>query len=647
MDEGFCVIEFEDGPHGPLSDYVHIMANPAYERNAGIPNVVGQRLREMVSEQAANDWAAHYRGVLVTGNPTRFERELEETGRYLSLSSFRIEPPELRQVAVLFEDITQRRLAENKLRDLNRNLERRVAAALEEKRLLAELVQTTNAFVQASDLEGNWLAINASATAEFERVFGVVPEVGSNMFEVLADQPESQAQVRANWERAFDGEEFIKVETFGDAGRHRRSYEMRFNSLRNESGALIGAFQFVYDVTERLAEQERLHETEEALRQAQKMEAVGQLTGGLAHDFNNLLAGISGSLEMIQARLAEGRTSDVERYVKAAQGATRRAAALTHRLLAFARRQTLEPQALVINDLLPDMVELVRRTVGPSIKVESVASAGLWPVFVDQNQLENALLNLCLNARDAMHGGGSLTIETANKWIDAHTAEVRQLDEGQYVTICVSDTGTGIAKDLIDKVFDPFFTTKPTGEGTGLGLSMVYGFTRQSHGQVRIYSEVGQGTMVCMYLPRFAGEAGEAVQPPAVESVEAVSPGTTRVLVIDDEPLIRMLMVEALEDLGFDVAEAGDGPRGLAILEQADDFDLLVTDVGLPGGLNGRQVADRARELRPGLKVLFVTGYAENAALNHGHIGPGTRVLTKPFAVSDLVKRVRGLLDQV
>jgi signal transduction histidine kinase len=518
MDEGFCVIEFLDGPHGPLSDYVHVEANAAYAENAGIPNVVGQRLREMVSPEAADDWAARYREVLLTGESIRFERELEETGRYLSLSSFRIEPPELRQVAVLFQDMTGRRKAQIDLLELNHTLEQRV---------------------------------------------------------------------------------------------------------EEERARFIAA--------------------EEALRQAQKMEAVGQLTGGLAHDFNNLLAGITGSLEMIGTRLAQGRSSDVEKYLSAAQGATRRAAALTHRLLAFARRQTLNPRPLVVNTLLSDLVELVRRTVGPEIAVESVAAAGLWPTSVDANQLENALLNLCINARDAMPDGGRLTIETANKWIDASAAKQHGLEEGQYVTVCVSDTGVGIDKDTLEKVFEPFFTTKPLGEGTGLGLSMVYGFARQSHGHVRIYSEVGQGTMVCLYVPRHFGEV-EKEEARVLVDAPPLGSGDKSVLVIDDEPVIRMLVVDALEEMGFDCAEAGDGPEGLAILERAERIDLLITDVGLPGGLNGRQVADRARELRPDLKVLFITGYAENAALNHGHIGPGTRVLTKPFSVSELTSRIESLL---
>nr|WP_232793286.1 PAS domain-containing protein [Caulobacter hibisci] len=642
MDEGFCIIEFFDGPHGPLSDYVHIDANAAYARHAGIPDVVGQKLREMVGDEA-DAWVARYGQVLRTGQPIRFEQELVATGRYLSLSSFRIEPPERKQVAVLFQDITERRRAELALRELNETLEQRVAAALAERRTLADAMEGANAFIQVADRNFRWLAINSAAAGEFERVFGVAPHVGDSMLDLLDDQPENREQVRAVWSRALAGEEFVEVDAYGDPGRYRRYYEMRFGVLRDEAGAQTGAYQFVYDVTERLAEQERLREAEEALRQAQKMEAVGQLTGGLAHDFNNLLSGVSGSFEMIGTRLQQGRMADVDRYLAAGQGAARRAAALTHRLLAFSRRQTLSPRPVVINRLMAEFVDLVRRTVGPAIAVETVAAAGLWPALVDANQLENALLNLCINARDAMPDGGRITIETGNKWLDHRAAQERGMEAGQYVTVCVSDTGVGMDKSIQERVFDPFFTTKPIGEGTGLGLSMVYGFARQSHGHVRIYSEVGQGTMVCIYLPRHFGEE-EAAETDVVTFPSVQLGAGETVLVVDDEPTVRMLIVDALQELGYACIEAADGPTGLRLLQSDARIDLLITDVGLPGGLNGRQVADAARDLRPDLKVMFITGYAENAVLNHGHIQPGMEVLTKPFAVSDLAGRVDRML---
>ncbi|QNG45366.1 GAF domain-containing hybrid sensor histidine kinase/response regulator [Sphingobium yanoikuyae] len=383
---------------------------------------------------------------------------------------------------------------------------------------------------------------------------------------------------------------------------------------------------------------------EEALRQSQKMEAVGQLTGGLAHDFNNLLTGITGGLEMIQIRRAQGRHEDVDRYVHAAQGAARRAAALTHRLLAFSRRQTLAPKPTCVVDLVNGMVDLVMRTVGPAIEVEAVNGVGLWPVLVDPSQLENALLNLCINARDAMPDGGKITIETGNRWLDRRTAVERDMEPGQYVSLCVSDTGTGMSKETISKAFDPFFTTKPIGMGTGLGLSMIYGFTRQSGGQTRIYSELGRGSTICLYLPRHLGEAGTPATPEAEPALAPQAREGETVLVIDDEPTVRMLVVEILEGLGYAALEAIDGAAGLKILESNTRVDLLITDVGLPGGMNGRQVADAARVNRPDLKILFITGYAENAVLSHGHLDPGMHVLTKPFSMEAMKQRITDLL---
>ncbi|GGB29632.1 hybrid sensor histidine kinase/response regulator [Sphingomonas metalli] len=639
MDEGFCIIEFLDGPEGPLSDYVHVEANPAYTRNAGIPDVVGQRVRQMVPDEAG-DWVERYGAVLRTGKPIRFERELEKTGRYLSLSAFRIEPLSRRQVAVLFQDITARRRAEVELVQVNATLEARIAEAVAQRQVLADVVEGTDAFVLVIDRDGRLLAINGAATAEIARLCGVAPQVGDRLPELFAARPEITAIVTPMWQRALSGEAFVETLAIGD-----RHYEVRYNVLRDAMGVQVGAYQFVYDVTDRLEEQSRLAAAEEALRQAQKMEAVGQLTGGLAHDFNNLLAGVSGAFEMIGTRLSQGRGRDVEKYLAAGQGATRRAAALTHRLLAFSRRQTLSPRPLIVNRLMTDLVELVQRTVGPDIRVETIAAMGLWPTLVDANQLENAILNLCINARDAMPEGGQITLETANRWIDRRTAAARGLEPGQYVTICVSDTGTGIDAATLERVFDPFFTTKPQGEGTGLGLSMVYGFARQSNGHVRIYSEVGQGTMVCLYLPRHLGEADET-DDLTVAAVPLARVDGKAVLVVDDEPTVRMLVVDALEEMGHACAEAGDGPEGLRILDAAERIDLLITDVGLPGGMNGRQVAEAARERIPGLRILFITGYAENAVLNHGHIAPGMEVLTKPFAIEDLRMRVDRLLRE-
>ncbi|QXG42913.1 PAS domain-containing protein [Pseudomonas viridiflava] len=644
MDEGFCVIEFFDGPHGPLSDYIHIEANPAYEYHAGIPNVVGKKLREMVREEA-DDWVRFYGQVLATGEPIRFERELEATGRYLALTAFRIEPASRKQVAVLFQDITARKRAERALQHLNETLEARVVEAVAERNVLADVVNGTNAFIHVIDSNYRWIAINGSASREFERLFGVRPKVGDSMLEMLNDRPESQAGLHQRWARALSGEDFAISVNFSDSNDPSSHFEMRYSSLRNADGQPIGAYLFAYDVSERRREQERLTQAEEALRQSQKMEAVGQLTGGIAHDFNNLLTGITGSLELLKNRLSQGRFTEIDRYVAAAQDASKRAASLTHRLLAFSRRQTLDPKPVDINRLVVGMEELIRRTVGPHITVEVVTSVGLWSTFIDAPQLENALLNLCINARDAMPRGGRITIETANKWIDQRGSQSRDLSPGQYLSLCVSDTGTGMTPEVMNRAFDPFFTTKPLGQGTGLGLSMVYGFVRQSGGQVRIYSEPDQGTTMCLYLPRHYVGAPEEVE--TVEASESLRTQSLRtVMIVDDEPTIRMLVAEVLEDQGYIPIEAGEGASALKVLESDKRIDLLVTDVGLPGGMNGRQLADAARVIRPDLKVLFITGYAENAIIGNGHLDPGMWVLTKPFTMEALASRIYEMIER-
>jgi PAS domain S-box-containing protein len=415
------------------------------------------------------------------------------------------------------------------------------------------------------------------------------------------------------------------------------------DAIRDESGRLIGFAKITRDITEQKETQRALEEAREALFQAQKMEAIGQLTGGLAHDFNNLPTGILGSHQLMENRLAQGRFKELDRYLSVAQTSAKRAAALTHRLLAFSRRQTLDPKPTDVNRLVAGMDELVRRTVGPAIEVETVAAGGLWTTSIDANQLENALLNLCINARDAMPDGGRLTVETSNKWLDARAARERDVAPGQYVTLCVSDTGSGMPKDVIARAFDPFFTTKPLGEGTGLGLSMVYGFVRQSGGQAHIHSEIGQGTMVCLYLPRCHGKEEEPEPETELTELAHARNGET-VLVVDDEPAIRMLVTEVLGDLNYQAIEAEDGSSGLKVLETKRHIDLLVTDVGLPGGINGRQLADAALVFRPQLKVLFITGYAENAVVGNGQLRPGMHVLTKPFTIEELASRIKSIL---
>jgi nitrogen-specific signal transduction histidine kinase len=397
------------------------------------------------------------------------------------------------------------------------------------------------------------------------------------------------------------------------------------------------------DITEQRRQQDALDKAEDALRQAQKMEAVGQLTGGLAHDFNNLLTGISGALELLQIRVSQGRYKDVERYISTAQGAANRAAALTHRLLAFSRRQTLDPKATDVNRLVESMTDLIKNTLGPEIEMTMNSAPELWTTLVDPNQLENALLNLCINARDAMPDGGKLKIETANRTLDGVEAFSFEMRAGDYVCLSVADTGTGMSDEVVQRAFDPFYTTKPLGQGTGLGLSMIYGFAKQSGGQVRISSTLGSGTTIHLFLPRHS-EQEKTVDSSAVFSSAPRAGAGETVLIVDDEPSVRMLITEVLAELGYTAIEAADGASALQVLRSDTRIDLLVTDVGLPGGMNGRQLADYGRTARPTLKILFITGYAEKAAMGMDGLDRGMAILTKPFAMDGLAARIKELI---
>jgi len=392
------------------------------------------------------------------------------------------------------------------------------------------------------------------------------------------------------------------------------------------------------DAKARIAE---LEAAQEALRQSQKMEAVGQLTGGIAHDFNNMLQGVIGSMDLIQRFIAEGRMDRVDRYIEAATASAQRAAALTSRLLAFGRRQTLDLKATHVNALVVSMEDLLNRTLGEQIILETHLAPNLWVGRTDANQLESALLNLCINARDAMPHGGTLIVETDNSELDeTYTREHPELEPGEYVVLNVTDTGTGMAASTVEKVFEPFFTTKPVGQGTGLGLSMIYGFVRQSGGHVRVYSELGRGTTVKLFVPRFHGEL-EQVADLATADIP-LGAGET-VMVVEDDPSVRMIVTEVLGEIGYGAIEAIDAKTAIPILQSDRRIDLLISDVGLPG-LNGRQLAEIARQSRPHLKILFITGYARNAAVRAGFLDHGMDMMTKPFAVDALATKIRSIL---
>ena len=398
------------------------------------------------------------------------------------------------------------------------------------------------------------------------------------------------------------------------------------------------------------AEYEARRKAEELLRQAQKMEAVGQLTGGVAHDFNNLLTIVIGGLDAIGRQLPSlGASTASERIARAVDLATqgaRRAATLTARLLAFSRQQALAPKPINANKLVADVSELLRRTLGESIALEAVLAGGLWPTFADGNQLENAILNLGVNARDAMPSGGKLTIETANSYLDdAYVDAIAEpVTAGQYVMIAVTDTGVGMSRSALERAFEPFFTTKEAGKGTGLGLSQVYGFVRQSSGHVKIYSELGEGTSVKIYLPRHLG--AEPVSDIARPAIAPGAIGGECILVVEDDPTLRAYAVESLKELGYRVLEAPDAAIALNIIEQPYAIDLLFTDIVMPGGMNGRELADEAVRRRSTLKVLFTTGYTRNAIIHDGRLDPGVRLIGKPYSFDDLSIAIRAILDE-
>jgi PAS domain S-box-containing protein len=528
-------------------------------------------------------------------------------------------------------DVTERKQAEEALRKLNETLEQQVAERTRER---DRLWRVSDDLIGVANARGYWDAINPAATAI----------LGWSEAELLALpiadlwHPEDVEETLMHRERLTRGG---PTERFQNRYRHKDgSYRWLAWSSTAEQGLIYAVGR---DITAEKTAAETLRRTEEQLRQAQKMEAVGQLTGGIAHDFNNLLTGVIGSLDLMQKRIAQGRLADVERYQTMAMNSAKRAAALTHRLLAFARRQPLDPRPVNVRQLVHSIEELLRRTIGEAIQLDIVAADGLWSTFCDPHQLESSLLNLVINARDAMPDGGKLRIEIVNSQIEAIFAtELRDVTPGAYVCLSVTDSGVGMSPAVRARAFDPFFTTKPLGQGTGLGLSMVYGFARQSEGHVHIDSALGRGTTVKLYLPRHRGAVEDAGAASSAADPRRAEDGET-VLVIEDEASVRELVIDVLNDLGYRALEAGDGPSGLKILQSLDRIDLLVTDVGLPG-MNGRQVAEAAREHRPDLKILFITGYAENTAMANGFLAPGMEMVTKPFAIDALASRIRDMI---
>ncbi|WP_283190637.1 response regulator [Pseudomonas sp. PMCC200344] len=442
-------------------------------------------------------------------------------------------------------------------------------------------------------------------------------------------------------ERPFHPVTLISLVTTALRGR-RRQYDARDRLIDLSQSEL--RLQNTLETLEQQVEERtaQLRHNEEALRQSQKMEAVGQLTGGIAHDFNNMLTGIIGSLELLRRRVARGRTDDLDSLIDLGVTSANRAAGLTHRLLAFSRRQSLDSKPVEMNTLVVSMGELLQRSINETIQLDMQLNEQLWVAEADPNQLESALLNLVLNARDAMPDGGKLVVKTSNQHLDIGFTEAQSnLQPGDYVVLSVTDTGCGMPQSTINRAFDPFFTTKPIGQGTGLGLSMIYGFSKQSRGHVAIHSEVGEGTTVSLFLPRFGGDVPQD-SPVDVQHAPFAQNGET-VLIVEDDPAVRVLISTVLSDLGYAFVEAGNADSAVPILDSRQRIDLLISDVGLPG-MNGRQLAEIGRQYRPDLKVLFITGYAEHAAVRGGFLDPGMQMITKPFTFDLLTAKVREMI---
>lgn len=539
------------------------------------------------------------------------------------------------QLAAREHELSQerRRLArgERRLREANEKLGKRFAEELAEKRILADIVEGTDAFVQVADLNYRWLAINGAARKEFERIFGVRPQVGQSMLDVIAHMPEHRDAVQRIWGRALAGEEFTEVGEFGDTGRDRRYYEMKFNVLRNSRGERIGAYQFVYDVTERLSDQQRLAEAQARMHEMAKLETLGQLTGGVAHDFNNLLTPIVGALDVLHRKYSDDART--RRLVTGALEASQRAATLVQRLLSFARRQHLEARPIDVGELIIGIEELIRRSIGPHVEVAVTVEDKLPATKIDPNQLELALLNLAVNASDAMSGGGTLRIDVSRRRLADE--EISELPAGDYIRLAVTDTGTGMDEATIQRAIEPFFTTKGPGQGTGLGLSMVHGLAAQSGGKLVLISSPGKGTTTEIWLPVFAGAADPLV---IVRNEVPPQPRSAVVLLVDDEELVRRATADMLREMGHDVVETESANGAIKLLEDRSDIELIVTDYLMPG-IRGDELIDKAREFRADLKAVLITGYARLAVEQ-----PGVARLSKPFRASDLAREVARML---
>ena len=641
MQEGFFIAEALRDADGKIIDFVFLEVNPAFGTQTGLdgPATVGKSFRETVPgiDQSLID---PYVQVIESGSPVQLEVQIPELeSRWFEARARRISQS---RIAVLFVDISQRKLAEEAMR--------------ESEVRFRSMAQSMPNQIWTADAHGqlNWFN---------ERVYsysGDKPGALDGQAWARIVHPDDIDGVTTLWAHSVrTGEPYHTEFRLRRNDGIYRWYSVRAIQLRNKAGAIerwIGnnadieeqkeaeaqithlALSLEQRVEERTAE---LLRTQEALRQSQKMEAIGKLTGGIAHDFNNLLQVISGNLQLLSDQVKGN--SKAEKRVENAMSGVGRGAKLASQLLSFGRRQPLAPKVVNTARLIRDMDELFRRCLGEGVELETIISGGLWNTLIDSGNLENALLNLAINARDAMNGQGRLTVEAGNAFLDDQYVKAHpEVTAGQYVLIAVTDTGCGIAPDLLEKVFEPFFTTKPEGRGTGLGLSMVYGFVKQSEGHIKLYSEVGHGTTVKLYLPRSRRSEDTSVAP--IDGL--VLGGTETILVVEDDDSVRETVVAMLTELGYRVLKARDAMSALSIIESGIPIDLLFTDVVMPGELRSPELAKKAAQRLPGLAVLFTSGYTENAIVHGGRLDEGLDLLSKPYARDDLAQKIRYVLGR-
>ena len=615
------------------ADGVVQLANPSAARQFGhsAEELIGATLSFLLEDQ--QDWRGAWDSVL-RGTPlTRpievIARRKDGSTSYLELTASRWTSDARYFVTAILRDINERKAAEEELRGLNITLEQRVAERTADRDRMWRL--STDIMVVAR-LDG---VINATNPA-WTRILGWEADelAGANFLDFIV--PEDR-------DRFLGILDALSEDTLPQLfALQLRAREGGTRWIEWSAVAADDLLQAVgRDITAEREAETALQRTEEALRQSQKMEAVGQLTGGIAHDFNNMLTGVIGAIDVMKRRIASGRFTDLDRFMDAASVSAQRAAALTHRLLAFSRRQSLDSRPVDINALVGSLQDLLSRTLGETIQLDFAFDESLPLGAADANQLESAILNLVINARDAMPNGGQLTLRTRQIVLsEADIAATPEVKPGRYVAISVGDTGVGMTPDVLKKVFEPFFTTKPVGQGTGLGLSMVYGFARQSNGHVEITSKPGEGTTVELYLP-----VADAPEAPVTDEQDAARSGAGQtVLLVEDDDSVRLLVADILKELGYHPVEASEAQAAIRKLSSNRAIHLMISDVGLPG-MNGRQLAEIARSHRPDLPILFLTGYAENAAIRSGFLGTNMAMITKPFALVTLSAKIEEMIS--